>query len=130
MTYLEVIGQAKGDAMITGAHVIIYTTDADADRAFFRDVLNFPWVDAHGGWLIFALPPSEVAFHPAEANGRHEFYFMCDDLQATIEKLEANNVPCGPVSDQGWGILTTMTLPGGGQIGLYQPRHPLAHGQA
>jgi hypothetical protein len=114
--------------MITGAHMIIYTKDADADRALFRDVLNFPWVDAHGGWLIFALPPSEVAFHPAEENGRHEFYLMCDDLEATIQNLRANGVKCGEVSDQGWGILTTMTLPGGGKLGLYQPRHPVAHG--
>ena len=112
--------------MITGAHVVIYSTDADADRALFRDVLNFPWVDAHGGWLIFALPPSEVAFHPAEENGRHEFYFMCDDLDATIIELKNNGIEIGPISDQGWGILTPMTLTGGGKIGLYQPRHPLA----
>jgi hypothetical protein len=113
--------------MITGAHAVVYTTNVEADRAFFRDVLKFPWVDAHGGWLIFALPPSEVACHPAEENGKHELYLMCDDVQATIGELAASGVKCGPVSDQGWGILTTITLPGGGQIGLYQPRHPLAH---
>jgi catechol 2,3-dioxygenase-like lactoylglutathione lyase family enzyme len=113
--------------VITGAHVVIYSKDAEADRALFRDVLNFPWVDAHDGWLIFALPPSEVAFHPAEENGKHEFYLMCDDLEATMTRLKNNGVGIGAVSDQGWGILTTMTLPGGGQIGLYQPRHPLAH---
>lgn len=110
--------------MITGAHVIIYTKDADADRAFFRDVLKFPWVDAHGGWLIFALPASEVACHPAEENGRHEFFLMCDDVEATISELAAKGIACSEASDQGWGILTTLTLPGGGTLGLYQPRHP------
>ena len=113
--------------MINGAHVIIYSKDADADRAFFRDVLNLKWVDAHGGWLIFALPPSEVACHPAEENGKHEFYLMCDDVQATVVELAAKGIPCSEPTDQGWGILTSLTLPGGGQLGLYQPRHPLAH---
>jgi hypothetical protein len=114
--------------MITGAHVIIYSKDAEADRALFRDVLKFPWVDAHGGWLIFALPPSEVACHPAEENGKHALYLMCDDVEEMIRELSAAGVACGSVSNQGWGILTSVSLRGGGQIGLYQPRHPLAHG--
>jgi catechol 2,3-dioxygenase-like lactoylglutathione lyase family enzyme len=113
--------------MITGAHVVVYSTDAEADRAFFRDVLGFKCVDAHDGWLIFALPPSEAAFHPAEANGRHELFLMCDDIHDTVANLAAAGVACGEISDQGWGILTSLTLPGSGQIGLYQPRHPLAH---
>jgi catechol 2,3-dioxygenase-like lactoylglutathione lyase family enzyme len=114
--------------VITGAHVVIYTTDAEADRALFRDVLGLKSVDAGDGWLIFAIPPTEAAFHPAEANGKHEFYFMCDDIHATVADLAASGVSCGEIADQGWGILTTMQLPGGGKIGLYQPRHPLAHG--
>ena len=110
--------------MITGAHVILYSRDAEADRAFFRDVLGFPWVDAGDGWLIFALPPAEAAFHPAGENGRHELYLLCDDLAATTAALAAKGVAVGPVSEQPWGRLTTVPLPGGGSIGLYQPRHP------
>ncbi len=112
--------------MITGAHVIIYSRDADADRAFFRDVLDYPHVDAGGGWLIFKLPPAEVAVHPAEDTGSHELYLMCDDVSATIEHLNAKGVICGPVSDEGWGLLTSIRLPGGGELGLYEPRHPKA----
>ena len=115
--------------MISGAHMVIYTADAEADRAFFRDVLGFPWVDAGQGWLVFALPPSEIACHPAEANGRHEIYLMCDDLEDTIRSLEKQNVKCDPPANVGWGILTRFTLPGGGKVGLYQPRHPLAAGK-
>jgi catechol 2,3-dioxygenase-like lactoylglutathione lyase family enzyme len=111
--------------MITGSHVIVYSRDADADRAFFRDVLDFPHVDAGGAWLIFKLPPGEVAVHPSDAPS-HELYLMCDDVNATIEQLAAKGVTCEPVSDQGWGLLTSIRLPGGGQLGLYQPRHPKA----
>src|SRR6185436_9179722 len=100
-------------SMINGAHVIIYSTDAEADRAFFRDVLGFHSVDAGHGWLIFALPPAEIAVHPAEENGRHELYLMCDDLNATIAGLAKHDVACGPVMDQPWGRLTQVTLPGG-----------------
>ncbi len=112
--------------VIIGAHVIVYSRDADADRAFLRDVLEYPHVDAGGGWLIFKLPPAEVAVHPVEGAGSHELYLMCDNLNATIEQLAAKGVSCGPVSDQRWGLLTSIRLPGGGELGLYEPRHPLA----
>ena len=111
--------------MITGAHVIVYSRDSDADRAFFRDVLEYPHVDAGGGWLIFKLPPGEVAVHPSEG-ASHELYLMCDDVNTTVEQLAGKGVSCGPVSDQGWGLLTSIRLPGGGQLGLYEPRHPKA----
>ena len=111
--------------MITGAHVIVYSRDADADRAFFRDVLEYPHVDVGGGWLIFKLPPGEVAVHPSEG-ASHELYLMCDDVNTTVEQLAGKGVSCGPVSDQGWGLLTSIRLPGGGQLGLYEPRHPKA----
>ena len=111
--------------MITGAHVIVYSRDSDADRAIFRDVLECPHVDAGGGWLIFKLPPGEVAVHPSEG-ASHELYLMCDDVNTTVEQLAAKGVSCGPVSDQGWGLLTSIRLPGGGQLGLYEPRHPKA----
>jgi catechol 2,3-dioxygenase-like lactoylglutathione lyase family enzyme len=110
--------------MITGAHVIVYSADAEADRAFIRDVLGFESVDAGGGWLIFALPPAEAAVHPAEPGGRHELYLMCDDVEAEVERLHGAGVDAGEVSDQGWGRLATITLPGGGNLGLYEPRHP------
>jgi len=110
--------------MINGAHVIVYSTDAEADRAFFRDVLGYPSVDAGHGWLIFKLPPAEVAVHPAEA-ASHELLLMCDDLEATIAELEAKGAEiAGPPSDQGWGRLTAVKVPGGGEVGLYEPRHP------
>jgi catechol 2,3-dioxygenase-like lactoylglutathione lyase family enzyme len=112
--------------MINGAHVIIYSQDADADRAFIRDVLGFAGVDAGGGWLIFKLPPAEVAVHPVDGVGSHELYLMCDNLNATVEQLAAKGVTCQPVSDQGWGLLTSIRLPGGGDLGLYEPRHPKA----
>ena len=112
--------------MISGAHMIIYSADAAADRAFFRDVLGFASVDAGHGWLIFALPPAEIAFHPAAENGNHEIYLMCDDVAATIETLEEQKVKCDPVADLGWGLLTHLSLPGGGRLGLYQPKHPRA----
>jgi catechol 2,3-dioxygenase-like lactoylglutathione lyase family enzyme len=114
--------------MIRGAHVILYSKNAEADRDFFRDVLAYPFADARHGWLIFALPPAEVAFHPADENGAHELYFMCDDVRAFIADMKTKNVPCTPVEEQRWGSLTRITLPGGGAIGVYQPKHasPLA----
>jgi catechol 2,3-dioxygenase-like lactoylglutathione lyase family enzyme len=111
--------------MITGAHVIIYSKDPEADRAFFRDVLHLSSVDVGHGWLIFALPPAEAAFHPSE-NDLHELYFMCDDLKMTMESLKAAKAKCGAVKEERWGTLTTISLPGGGRIGLYQPKHPTA----
>ena len=114
--------------MITGAHAIVYSRDADADRAFFRDVLGFPSVDAGGGWLIFALPPAELAAHPADAGGRHELYLMCDEIESTVADLQAKGVEfTAPVSDEGFGRLTSLKLPGGGELGLYEPRHPIPH---
>jgi catechol 2,3-dioxygenase-like lactoylglutathione lyase family enzyme len=112
--------------MITGAHAILYSRDADADRAFLRDVLGLRGVDAGGGWLIFALPPSEVAVHPAEGSDRHELYLMVDDVAALVRALKRRRVRCSPVTDQRWGLLTTVTLPGGGELGIYEPRHPRA----
>jgi catechol 2,3-dioxygenase-like lactoylglutathione lyase family enzyme len=114
--------------MIVGAHVIIYSKDAEADRAFFRDVLGYPHVDAGGGWLIFRLPPGEMAVHPTGGDAAHELYLMCDDVAATVADLAAKGVePVRPVEDQGWGLLTAIRLPGGGELGLYQPRHPTAY---
>lgn len=112
--------------MINGAHVILYSKDPDTDRAFFRDVLKFPSVDAGHGWLIFALPPAETAFHPSEKNDLHELYFMCDDLKRTMKSLKGKRVKCDPETEQRWGSLTTIALPGGGNVGLYQPKHPTA----
>jgi len=109
--------------MIIGAHSIIYSTSPDADRAFLRDVLRLPNVDVGGGWLIFGLPPAEVAVHPADANDVHEFYLMCDDVEALVAEMKKRDVACGPVQNQGWGLLTQVTLPGGGKLGIYQPRH-------
>lgn len=109
--------------MIVGAHAIIYSTNAEADRAFLRDVLGFGHVDVGGGWLIFGLPPAEVAVHPGEHNDRHELYLMCDDVQAFVADMAKRQVACGPVQNLGWGMLTTVSLPGGGKLGVYQPRH-------
>ncbi|MFI5892617.1 VOC family protein [Actinoplanes sp. NPDC051513] len=114
--------------MINGAHVILYSRDAEADRAFFRDVLGYPHVDAGGGWLIFKTPPGELALHPADGPPAQEFYLMCDDLAATMAELSERGVEfTGPAADRGWGLLTGIRLPGGGQLGLYEPRHPIAH---
>jgi catechol 2,3-dioxygenase-like lactoylglutathione lyase family enzyme len=110
--------------MITGMHAIIYTRDAEADRTFFRDVLGLASVDAGEGWLIFAAPPSELACHPAEGNDKHELYLMCDDVQAERARLSQNGIACDDVSDEGWGLVTMIRLPGGGRLGLYEPRHP------
>ncbi|HEX2075527.1 MAG TPA: VOC family protein [Geodermatophilus sp.] len=113
--------------MIRGAHVILYSTDAEADRAFLRDVLGLAHVDAGGGWLIFQLPPGEVAVHPAEISGAAELYLVCDDIEATVADLAGRGVAVEePVSDQGWGLLTAVRLPGGGRLGLYEARHPTA----
>jgi hypothetical protein len=109
--------------MIIGAHSIIYSTNPDADRVFLRDVLKFPNVDVGEGWLIFGLPPAEVAVHPGDQNDVHELYLMCDDVQALIATMREQNVACDPVQNQGWGLLTNVTLPGGGKLGIYQPRH-------
>ena len=109
--------------MIFGAHVIIYSKDADADRAFIRDVLGFSHVDVGGGWLIFGLPPSEVAVHPGERDAGHELYLLCDDVAAFVADMQAHGVPCTPVADRRWGLLTELTLPGGGKLGVYEPRH-------
>jgi catechol 2,3-dioxygenase-like lactoylglutathione lyase family enzyme len=110
--------------MINGAHVIIYSHDAEADRNFFRDVLGYPHVDAGHGWLIFKLPPAEVAVHPADGPAAHELYLMCDDVEATIAELTAKGVVCTPISEERWGRRTSLKLPGGGDLGLYQPSHP------
>ena len=109
--------------MIDGAHVILYSKDAEADKAFFRNVLGFANVDVGHGWLIFKLPPAEMAVHPSDENDLHELYLMTDDLDLEMTKLEKAGVACEPVSTQGWGRLTRLALPGGGRIGLYQPRH-------
>jgi hypothetical protein len=109
--------------MLIGAHSIIYSTNPDADRAFLRDVLKLPNVDVGGGWLIFGLPPAEVAVHPSSKNDVHEFYLMCDDVEAFVAEMKTHDVACSPVQNQGWGLLTRMTLPGGGTLAIYQPRH-------
>lgn len=124
--------------MILGAHFLFYSPDADADRAFFRDVLGFPSVDAGHGWLIFALPPAELGVHPADGEfvqrhaGRDRLgallYLMCDDLRSTMKELAAKGVPLGEVQEAEWGATTTVGLPSGGEIGLYQPKHPVAPG--
>ena len=116
--------------MIFGTHVIVYSENAEADRAFFRDVLKFAPVDAGHGWLIFAVPPAEAAIHPAEKSGPQELYFLCDDLQAEIADLARKGIGCSDVKEARWGSSTKMRLPGGGEIGLYQPKHPTAVGLA
>ena len=111
--------------MIRGAHVILYSSDAEADRAFLQDLLGLPHVDAGGGWLILQLPPAEVAVHPAGSSGAVELYLVCDDVDATVAELSARGVAFeGQVSDQGWGRLATIRMPGGGRLGLYEARHP------
>jgi len=109
--------------MIIGAHSIIYSTSPSADRAFLRDVLRLTSVDVGGGWLIFGLPPAEVAVHPSDKSDIHELYLMCDDVEAFVSEMQDQNIACGPVTDQGWGLLTQVVLPGGGKLGVYQPRH-------
>ncbi len=115
--------------MINGAHVILYSRDADADRAFFRDVLEFPHVEAGGGRLFFKLPPGELDLHSTDGPDSHEVYLMCDDVEGTVAALTAKGVEfTQPVADQGWGLVTRLRLPGGSELGLYEPRHPVATG--
>src|SRR3989442_363675 len=114
--------------LISGAHVIIYSQDAEAGRKFFNDVLGLDSLDSGGGWLIFALSPSEAAIHPTDHEERHDFYLLCEDTDATAKELERKGVHLKRPSDEArWGRVTDLTLPGGGRIGLYQPKHPLAH---
>jgi len=123
--------------MITGTHAIIYAEDAEKARAFFRDVLELPNVDAHGGWLIFRLPPAELGIHPAgqvgdpnsgAPSGHHELYLMCDDVKATVAELTAKGVEfTAPIEDQGFGLLTRLRVPGAGEVGLYEPKHATAY---
>jgi catechol 2,3-dioxygenase-like lactoylglutathione lyase family enzyme len=123
--------------MINGTHAIIYAEDADRARAFFRDVLHLPHIDAHDGWLIFKLPPAELGIHPAAGpseagggapSGHHELFLMCDDVAATVAELSAQGVEfTGPIENAGFGLLTRLRVPGAGEIGLYQPRHPTAY---
>ncbi|HLV85501.1 MAG TPA: hypothetical protein VKV39_00905 [Candidatus Sulfotelmatobacter sp.] len=114
--------------MISGAHVVLYSKDAEADRAFLRDVLALKFVDAGHGWLIFALPPAEIAVHPADQIGTQELYFMCDDLKAEMDSLAQRGVNCSNIHEARWGSITSIPLPGGGSVGLYQPKHPTALG--
>ena len=122
--------------MMNGTHILFYSTDADADRAFLRDVLGFRSVDAGGGWLIFKMPAAEAAVHPADAHTAHPHgegkmlgaavYFMCDDVRRIVRTLEERKVECAPIEKERWGLRTAIPLPSGGQIGLYQPTHPTA----
>jgi catechol 2,3-dioxygenase-like lactoylglutathione lyase family enzyme len=126
--------------MVMGAHVLLYSQKPEEDRTFFRDVLGFRCVDAGGGWLIFGLPPAELAVHPkdtetGQVHAGHAMiaavlYLMCDDLQATVKMLEAKKVRCTEISRERWGIITTVRMPSGAEIGLYQPTHPTALGLA
>ena len=109
--------------MLIGAHSVIYSSNPEADRNFLRDVLHLPHVNVGDGWLIFGLPPSEVAVHPSEKNDVHELFLMCDDIDGFVTEMQAHNIACGPVQNQGWGRLVRVTLPGGGTLGIYQPRH-------
>jgi hypothetical protein len=109
--------------VIIGAHSILYSRKPDADRAYLRDVLRLPSVDVGGGWLIFGLPPSEVAVHPSDENDVHELYLMCDDVEVFIADMKKRGIACGPVHNPGWGVLTHVMLPGGGKLGVYEPRH-------
>jgi catechol 2,3-dioxygenase-like lactoylglutathione lyase family enzyme len=110
--------------VLTGAHVVVYSKDAEADRAFFRDILGLRSVDAGHGWLIFAVPAAEVAFHPHDQNNKHEMFFTCDDLKMQVAALQ-KGVRVGKISEEQWGARTTITLLGGGAIGLYEPKHPV-----
>jgi catechol 2,3-dioxygenase-like lactoylglutathione lyase family enzyme len=114
---------ANMSIMLTGAHAIIYSRDAEADRAFLKDVLGLPHVDVGHGWLIFGLPPSEIAVHPADGSEKHELYFMTDNVEAFVATMKAKGIACADITQQGWGALTSITLPGGGKLGVYQPRH-------
>jgi len=111
---------------ITGLHAILYSKKAEATRAFFRDVLGFPSVDAGRGWLIFAAPPAELAVHPSEGTEEHELFLMCDDIEATVAELQRKGVVTRPIQDQPWGRLTHVVLPSGDELGMYEPKHPVA----
>jgi catechol 2,3-dioxygenase-like lactoylglutathione lyase family enzyme len=113
--------------MINGTHLIIYSHDAAADRAFIRDTLGFPGIDAGDGWLIFRLPPAEIAVHPTDDASKHELYLMCDDIATTLQRLVAQGVEASSISDEGWGLLASVRLPSGSDLQLYQPRHPVAY---
>lgn len=116
--------------MISGIHALIYSKDPDADRAFFRDVFGLEWVDSGDGWLIFALPPAELGIHPADTNGRHQLYLLCDDIDATAKTLSEKGVKFrGSIEEQRWGRVGMISLPGGGDIGIYQPKHVPAFGR-
>lgn len=109
--------------MIIGAHSIIYSKRPEADRAFLRDVIKLTNIDVGGGWLIFGLPPAEVAVHPSRKNDVHEFYLMCDNVKTFVQEMRRHKIACSPIQNQGWGVLTQLKLPGGGHLGIYQPRH-------
>jgi len=109
--------------MITGAHSIIYSTNAEADRAFLRDLLKLTHVDVGDGWLIFGLPPAEVAVHPSDKNDVNEFYLMTDDIRSLLANMKRRDIACGTIKDEGWGLLSHLTLPGGGKLRIYEPRH-------
>jgi catechol 2,3-dioxygenase-like lactoylglutathione lyase family enzyme len=113
--------------MFDGAHVILHSRDAEADRAFIRDTLGFAGVDAGDGWLIFKLPPAEIAVHPTDAEPAAEFYLMCDDIASLLARLRERGVECGPTTDQGWGVLASIRLPSGSDLAIYEPRHPVAY---
>lgn len=115
--------------MITGIHALLYSHNAEADRAFFRDVLGLKSIDAGDGWLIFALPPAEMGVHPAEDEPTTELYLLCDHVENTIADLKAKGVDCSPVREFPWGRLTVLTLPSGSTLGMYQPLHPVVAGQ-
>lgn len=108
---------------IIGAHSVIHSRSPEADRAFLRDVLGLTHIDVGSGWLIFGLPPAEVAIHPSETNDNHEFYLMCDDVEGFVAEMARRHVACDPVRDESWGLVTRVTLPSGGSLGVYQPRH-------
>ena len=113
--------------MINGVHALLFNRDPDGARAFFRDVLGWPSVDAGGGWLIFALPPAELGVHPTEGPPQHELYLMCDDIEATVEELKGKGVVfTKPIADERFGLATSISIPGGGELALYQPKHPTA----
>lgn len=112
--------------MINGVHALIYAKNAEKVRSFFRDVLGLKSVDAGQGWLIFGLPPAELGVHPADDEEYHELYLMCDDVKATIEELKGKGVNCSPIHEMDWGFATSIEIPGGGTIGMYQPKHPMA----
>ena len=109
--------------MLTGAHVVVYSRDAEADRTFFKDILGFRSLDAGQGWLIFAVPAAEVAFHPHDQNNKHEMFLTCDNLKAQVAALQRKGAAVGQISEEQWGTRTTISLPGGGAIGLYEPKH-------